>query len=96
MAGILRTAAAEADLAGIWSFIAAENKAAADKLLAQIDAAFNLIAKTPNIGFSVEGIAPGVLCKPVKRNYLIFYQASDEDVVVLRVLHGARKYDELL
>jgi toxin ParE1/3/4 len=96
MVRIIRTSAAEADLADIWSYIAADNSTAADKLLAQIDAVFALIGETPKIGFAVEDIKPGIRCKPVKRNYLIFYQIIDDQVFILRVLHSARKYEDLL
>ena len=47
MARIIRTSAAKADLAEIWSYIAADNPTAADKLLTEIDAAFHLIRQTP-------------------------------------------------
>ena len=69
---------------------------AADKLLADIDAAFRLISESPEIGFTIEGIKPGIRCKLVRKNYLIFYQLTGEDVLVLRVLHSARKFDDLL
>jgi toxin ParE1/3/4 len=96
MAGIIRTSAAEVDLADIWSHIADDNVDAADRLLGRIDTAFDLIAKSPEIGFTIEGIRAGVRCKPVKRNFLIFYEVIDDSVYILRVLHGARKFEDLL
>ena len=96
MARIIRTSAAQIDLASIWAYIAQENPPAADKLLGQIDKAFDLIARNPQLGFTVDNIKPGVRCKPVKRNYLIFYQLIRDDVYILRVLHGSRKFEELL
>ncbi len=60
MPKIIRTSAAEADLADIWSYIAADSPSAADKLLAQIDAAFQLISDAPEIGFTVEEIKSGI------------------------------------
>ncbi len=96
MARIIRTSAAKADLANIWSYVAADNPQAADKLLAQIDAMFELIGQNPNLGFSIEGIKLGLRCKPVKRNYLIFYRTIDDDVYIAHVLHAARNYEQLL
>ena len=58
----------------------------ADKLLTQIDAAFDQIGDTPEIGFPVEDIKPGIRCKPVKRNYLIFYQIIGDEVFILLTL----------
>jgi len=95
-ARIIRTAAAEADLADIWSSIAADSSTAADKLLARIDVAFDLIGATPKIGFEIEDIQPNIRCKPVRRNYLVFYQVFGNEVVILRVLHAARKFEDLL
>lgn len=96
MARIIRTSAAKTDLANIWSYIASDNRAAADKLLAQINDMFNLISQSPDIGFSVENIKPGLRCKPIKRNYLIFYRIMDDDVYIVHVLYGARNYEQLL
>ncbi len=96
MARIIRTSAAKADLADIWLYIAADNPAAADKLLTQIGAAFDLISRTPEIGFPVDEIKPGLRCKPVKRNYLIFYRVIGNEVFIAHVLHAARKYEDLL
>ncbi|MDP7020563.1 MAG: type II toxin-antitoxin system RelE/ParE family toxin [Pirellulaceae bacterium] len=53
-------------------------------------------SRTPDLGFTLDHIKPGIRCKPVKRNYLVFYKVIDGDVYVLRVLHGARKYEDLL
>lgn len=96
MARIIRTSAAETDLAEIWSYIAADNLRAADKLLVDIDAMFAQISHSPELGFSVDHIKPGLRCKPVRRNYLIFYHIIGDDVVIVHVLHGARNYEELL
>ena len=96
MARVIRTSAAKHDLADIWFYIAKDNPAAADKLLTEIDAAFDLISRTPDIGFPVEDIRPGLRCKPVRRNYLIFYRVVGDDVFVAHVLHAARKREKLL
>lgn len=98
MATLVVTPLAKADLAGIWSYIASGNPTAADKLLKQIDAVFALIADNTKLGFSVDNIKPGIRCKPVKRNYLIFYEhdSHSDQLRILRVLHGARKYEDLL
>jgi toxin ParE1/3/4 len=73
MGRAIRTSTAEADLFDIWSHIADDNLDAADKLLVDIDEAFALLAKSPNIGFAVDYVKPGVRCKPVRRNYLVLY-----------------------
>jgi len=96
MTNLIRTSAAENDLAEIWSYIAADNLKAADSLVTQIAATFDLIRESPEIGFQADEIKPGVRCKPVKRNYLIFYKIVRDDVYILRVLHAARNLENLL
>ena len=96
MARIVHATAADADLEEIWSYIADDNVRAADKLLERIAATFDLLAVTPDLGFNCDQIRPGVRCKPVTRNYLVFYRVTGNDVIILRVLHSARKPDNLL
>lgn len=94
MANIVRTLSAEDDLAEIWSYIAADNPKAADELLTQISNMFDLICEIPDIGFIVEEVKQGIRCKPVKRNYLIFYQVIEEDVIILRICQAARNHKD--
>lgn len=96
MRNLLLTRLAKSDLAEIWEYIAHENRVAAGRLMGKIDNAMNQIAKTPSLGFSVEHVRPGIYCKPVKRNYLIFYEVNDDRICILRILHAARNHDDLL
>ena len=95
MARIVRTPQADADLAEIWSYIARDNPAAADKLIRRIDDVFLRIAENPDIGIRQDEIRPGLRCKPVRRWYLVFYEIGEDTVHILRVLHAARKYEDL-
>ncbi len=95
MARILRTPLADADLADIWSYIACDNPRAADRLIRQISDTFDLLAANPGLGIRQDDIRPGLRCKPVRRNYLIFYEVAGNDLRILRILHGARKYEDL-
>ncbi len=90
MSRIIITPAAKIDLSNIWTYIADDN------LLAQISGAFDLISQSPDIGFLIEDIKPGLRCKPVKQNYLIFYMIMENNVHVARVLHSSRYYKHLL
>jgi len=96
MAKILRTLLADADLEEIWAYIARDNPAAADKLIRQISDMFGLLADNPEIGIRQDDIRPGLRCKPLRRNHLIFYEVAGDVIRILRVLHGSRKYEELL
>lgn len=96
MARILRTPQADADLEEIWSYIAQDNVAAADELIRKCNEMMQRLAQTPGMGFPQFQYGEGLRCKPVAKRYLIFYQPCEDGIQVIRVLHGARKWEELL
>lgn len=96
MAEILRTARAKSDLAGIWNHIAADNPGAADRLIGEIDQMLERLKMSPDLGIRQDAIRRGLRCKPVRRKYLIFYESAGDDLIVLRILHGARRHEDLL
>jgi toxin ParE1/3/4 len=64
---------AETDLRQIWRYIAAENPAAADRLLLRIDEKMQLLRDFPEIGRLRDDIRPG-LRMLVEGNYLLLYE----------------------
>lgn len=96
MLWILRTPQAEVDLSEIWSYIARDNRTAADRLIRRITDAFDRLASNPQLGFQQDELRPGLRCKPVKRRYLIFYEVVGQNLRILRVMHGSRKYEDQL
>lgn len=96
MAKIVRTPLAEADLEQIWAYIARDNPVAADRLIRSISATFELLADNPDLGIRQDDIRPGLRCKPVRRNYLVFYELVGDELRILRVLHAARKHEDIL
>jgi len=95
MADILVTPLAEADMADIWAYIAAGSRPAVDRLIRQIGDMFEHLAANPELGIRFDSVRAGLRCKPVKRNYLVFYEVVDGVLRILRVLHAARKYEDL-
>ena len=79
----------------MWLHIAADNPAAADRLIDEIDAKLRLLAEAPNLGRARDDIAPNVRHFPVG-NYLIFYTPGPDASSVVRILHGARSLEGLL
>ena len=69
MARILRTQNSYADLEAIWDYIARDDRNAADRLIRQIDEMLEILVETPEMGLRRDELRPGLLCKPVKRNY---------------------------
>jgi toxin ParE1/3/4 len=82
-------------------YLAEQNAtAAAQSFLRAVAADARKLAEMPGMGALREFSDPklaGVRSWPVTgyRNYLIFYRASDAELRVLRVLHGARDIDAI-
>ena len=87
---IRRTAAAEDDLLEIWRTIAADNPAAADRVLDAIERKCQLLAMFPEAGPARDDIAPG-LRYLVQGSYLILYRVAGSRVLIARVVHGRRQ-----
>ena len=83
------------------TYIAEDNLDAAEGFLVAAEKTFQLLGRMPGIGklcrFSNPQLS-GIRQYPIKgfKNYLIFYRATDSEVEVLRVLHGARDLEAIL
>ena len=89
---ILRTRASRDDYDGIWTYLAARDAAAADRVIDQFDATLDIIASTPRMGRSVEELAPDLRSFPVG-NYLIFYRPIEDGIqVILSFARRTRYY----
>ena len=83
------TATAAADLDDILSYLARRNPKAAADVLASIEATVSRIAKFPNSAQATD--EPSVRMAPAGRfPYLVFYTLTEDEVWIIRVLHGAR------
>jgi toxin ParE1/3/4 len=87
--GIQRTERADEDLIAIWSNIAADSPASADRTLDAIEERWLQLARFPFSGRARDDVAPGVRCLVVG-SYLTLYSIGDEAITILRVLHGRR------
>ena len=92
---IVRSSLVARDIGQIWSYIAKDNTAAADRVVQSLNDAIRLLARNPQLGSAVE-IRAGMQCKPVRRRYLIFYIATQRELQVIRILHSARDYERIL
>lgn len=90
----LITAPAEADVDGILSFIADDNREAALVLHDRLTGIFEMLSNTPRAGRERKEFRADARSFP-EGNYLIIYRIlAGDDVEILRVLHGARDLDE--
>jgi len=95
MGGFFLSSVAEADMLAVWEFIAQDNLSAADRLIDRFTATFERIAQFPEAGERYQH-PKGEFRIAVVSPYLIFYRVVGEEVDIVRVLHGARRWEELL
>jgi len=88
---------AEADLIGLYDYIAAEaGHAAAGGYIDRIEAACMALATFPKRGTSRDNIRRGLRTIGFERRATIIFQVSDTEVVIARVLYGGRDSDNAL
>jgi toxin ParE1/3/4 len=88
---------AEADLDEIWLHIVEEGGAPtiAQRLVGSITVRFDTLSDHPRVGRRRDELRPGTRSH-IAGDYLIFYRiVEDDDVLVLRVLHGRRDIEAM-
>ena len=89
MTTVFKTDIANNDLLEIWLYIAEDNFDAADKWIDTLNKKCKQIAANPLIGRFRKELAPDIRSFPVG-NYILFYKAIDDGILLIRVLHGNR------
>lgn len=90
------SSAAERDIAEIVEYVAKANVDAALVLVDQLTERFELLESQPEIGERYSDPRRG-LRRTSLGNYVIIYQVVDDDaILVVRVVHGARNWHDLL
>ena len=95
MSRVIRTRKARQDVLEIWEFIAEENAAAADKLIQRLNSVTGLLATQPRLDSPQDKHRAGLRCMPVG-SYLIFYEQIPDAIRILRILHAARRWEDLI
>jgi toxin ParE1/3/4 len=95
MATFLTSPQARQDLLEIWSFVAQDSPAAANRLLDQIQSAFSILAENPLAGRLREEFSPDLRSFPTGK-YVTFYRPDVNGIIVVRVLHGSRDLSDLI
>lgn len=85
MRKLTRLPRAEDDLIQIWRYIAEDNEVAADRLLDRLGDALQKLLIHPEAGRQRPELADG-LRSFVVGNYILFYNATPSELVVVRVL----------
>ncbi len=92
------SAGASQDLDDITDYIGIHNPAAAERVILSIRRTISLLAANPQIGRLHGRVRRHLRVFPASRpaqNYLIFYEAGAEDILVLAILHGSRNWQRM-
>lgn len=78
------------DLNEIWEYIAADNVAAADRVIAEIREAIQGLANFPEMGHRRPDLTSKTIRFHTVRSFLVAYMPDEKPLVVLALLHGRR------
>lgn len=95
MPRLRKSSIASQDMLGIWEQIAQDSPSAADRMWQRFEVRFELLLDYPYMGESQERFRPG-LRSIVEGSYVIFYEPRPDEILIYRVLHGARNWEDLL
>jgi toxin ParE1/3/4 len=83
------------DLRAIGDFVAADNPARAVSFVDELLEVCARMAERPASSRRRDDLAEG-LRQAIHGRYLVFFTATEQGVVIERVLHGARRLEDLL
>jgi toxin ParE1/3/4 len=86
---LTRTDSAERDIEDVLTYLSEHSLPAAQRFVAELDARCRLLPSQPFTGRPRDDLLPG-LRSVVVGKYLVFFVPTDDEVVVRRVIHGAR------
>jgi toxin ParE1/3/4 len=92
---LVRTPRAIEDLIEIWTYVARDDRAAADRLLDSLDARMAVLREQPYLGRARADLAPG-LRSLTEGSYLILYRVALDRIEIVRCVHGARRLRRLV
>jgi toxin ParE1/3/4 len=94
MPRVVRTYPARDDLRQIWLYVAQHNEPAADRLIDKFERTLRMLARHPLMGEAVPHYREG-LRRFTVGIYALYYEPIHGGVRLVRVLHGARKIEDL-
>jgi len=97
MADLLISPEAEADLDGVWLYIARESQSIqrAEQFLDRFTVFFSKLARNPYLGRPRDDLRAGYRGFPIGE-YVVFYRLTEaNEILVLRVIHGRRDLEQI-
>ena len=95
MPRLVHSPQARGDLIELWTYIAMDDPAAADRPLDAIEEKLLMLAASPRLGPSRPDIALGLRLFPIRR-YIILYRELPDGIEVVRVVHGMRRLSDVV
>lgn len=86
---------ADMDIDSIYNRIATDNPEAADRFDERIHEAIKLLAKVPGLGHTRDDVQDKRYLFWVVGSYVIAFRIEKKELVVVRVVHGARDFGRL-
>ena len=96
MRTLLFSRAAEEDLFDLWEYIAEDNLAAADLVVAEMETALKRLCERPAAGHLRPDLTSAHVRFWTVRHYLLVYQFDEKELRVVRILSGYRDITALL
>jgi toxin ParE1/3/4 len=94
---LLTTSEAEQDVEDIGLYLWERNPSAAWRFADAVDETIEMLCRSPELGERLHSDLTGqIRYRTISgfRNYLIFYRRVDSVLEIIRVLHGARDYEQ--
>src|SRR4051794_32556601 len=89
MRQLIRTDAAENDLDDILTYLSEHSQTAAERFATELEARCQLLPSQPLTGRSRDDLRVG-LRSVVVGQYVVFFLATDDEIQIRRIIHGAR------
>ena len=86
---------ADMDLTAICNYIAHDNPVAAEQLDERIHQEIQFLARFPGVGHTRADVRDKRYLFRAVGNYVIAYRVEGKELIVVRVLHGARDFRKL-
>lgn len=86
---------AAADVQELYDFVSSEDATAADRLLGEIETSCASLGRHPRLGVARDDIMPGIRLIVVHHTYVVFYRIRNDEIEVVRVVHGKRDFSKL-
>jgi toxin ParE1/3/4 len=95
MSRLSLTVPAEKDMIELWVYIGRDNPLAADRIVERLNKTFNLLAQFPGLGERFVHRNREMRRLSVS-SFAVFYQHLNGEVTIMRVLHAARQWEDLV